>query len=91
MYNVTLELLFKSPFSTHILFNCTCAMSYLHNLLLGTTTIDQALFQALYIHQIHIILNTIYQEGTWVVQLVKRLTSAQVMISRFRSLSPASG
>ena len=28
--------------------------------------------------------------GTWVAQLVKRLTSAQVRISRFLSLSPAS-
>ena len=29
--------------------------------------------------------------GTWVAQLVKRQTSAQVMISWFVSLSPASG
>ena len=29
--------------------------------------------------------------GTWVVQAVERLTSAQVMISRFMVLSPASG
>ena len=29
--------------------------------------------------------------GTWVAQLVKRLTSAQVMISWFVSSSPASG
>ena len=29
--------------------------------------------------------------GTWVTQLVKRLTSAQVMISRFVDSSPASG
>ena len=32
-----------------------------------------------------------YFKGTWVVQLVKRLTSAQVMISQLVSLSPASG
>ena len=29
--------------------------------------------------------------GTWVAHSAKRLTSAQVMISRFVSLSPASG
>ena len=29
--------------------------------------------------------------GTWVAQLVKHLTSAQAMISRFVSSSPASG
>ena len=29
--------------------------------------------------------------GAWVAQLVKRRTSAQVMISQFVSLSPASG
>ena len=29
--------------------------------------------------------------GTWVAQSVERLTSAQVMISRFVSSSPASG
>ena len=29
--------------------------------------------------------------GTWVAQLVKYLTSAQVMISQFVSLSPVSG
>ena len=29
--------------------------------------------------------------GTWVAQLVKRLTLAQVMISQFVGLSPASG
>ena len=29
--------------------------------------------------------------GAWVAQSVKRLTSAQVMISRFVSLSPVSG
>ena len=29
--------------------------------------------------------------GNWVAQLVKRLTLAQVMISRLRSLSPALG
>ena len=29
--------------------------------------------------------------GTWVAQLVKRPTSAQVMISRFMSSSPALG
>ena len=29
--------------------------------------------------------------GAWVAQLVKRPTSAQVMISRFMSLSPTSG
>ena len=29
--------------------------------------------------------------GTWVAQSVKRLTSAQVMISQFVGLSPASG
>ena len=29
--------------------------------------------------------------GAWVAQSVKRLTSAQVMISQFMSLSPASG
>ena len=30
-------------------------------------------------------------DGAWVVRSVERLTSAQVMISRFGSLSPASG
>ena len=29
--------------------------------------------------------------GTWVAQSVKRLTSAQVMISQFRGLSPTLG
>ena len=29
--------------------------------------------------------------GAWVAQLVKRPTSAQVMMSQFMSLSPASG
>ena len=29
--------------------------------------------------------------GAWVAQSVKRLTSAQVMISQFVSMSPASG
>ena len=32
-----------------------------------------------------------YIRGAWVVQLVERPTSAQVMISRFVSSSPASG
>ena len=32
-----------------------------------------------------------YSRGTWVTQLVKRPTSAQVMISRSMSLSPLSG
>ena len=31
------------------------------------------------------------QRGAWVAQLVRRLTSAQVMISQFVSLSPAMG
>ena len=31
------------------------------------------------------------KRGTWVAQSVKRLTSAQVLISRSVSLSPASG
>ena len=32
-----------------------------------------------------------YSWGVWVAQWVKRLTSAQVMVSQFVSLSPASG
>ena len=32
-----------------------------------------------------------YSQGAWVAQSVERLTSAQVMISRFVGLSPASG
>ena len=38
----------------------------------------------------HLIYNR-YLSGTWVAELVKRPTSAQVMISQFVTLSPASG
>ena len=50
-----------------------------------------------YIEKIHIVKkNILHQEkfhkrGTWVAQSVKRLTSAQVMISRSVSSSPALG
>ena len=43
------------------------------------------------IHETHTEFIKISSEGAWVAQLVKRLTSAQIMISQFMSLSPMSG
>ena len=42
-------------------------------------------------HNLEFFKNNIIIRGAWVAQSVERLTSAQVMISRSVSLSPASG
>ena len=44
-----------------------------------------------YVILLFFILKNAYVRGAWVVQSVKRPTSAQVMISWFMSLGPASG